>query len=54
MLIGAIRKEFASESYSNNARLTVLQFLLRLKLPDESILNDTIRLIKMDKITNIN
>ncbi len=54
MLIEAIREEFASESYSNNARLTVLQSLLRLKLPDESILNDTIRLIKMDKITNIN
>ena len=54
MLIGAIREEFASETYSNNARVTVLQSLLRLKLADETILNDTARLIKNDKITNVN
>jgi hypothetical protein len=54
MLIGAIREEFASETYSNNARVTVLQSLLRLKLADDTILNDTVRLIKMDKSTNVN
>ena len=31
-----------------------MQSLLRLKLADEIILNDTVSLIKMDKMTNIN
>ena len=53
-LIGSIREEFATENYSNNSRVTVLQALLRLKLADESILNDTVRLIKMDKMSNVN
>ncbi len=52
--MGAIREEFASKIYSNNARVTVLQSLLRLKLADEIILDDTARLIKIDKITNVN
>ena len=53
-LIGSIREEFATENYSNNSRVTVLQALLRLKLADENILNDTVRLIKMDKMSNVN
>jgi hypothetical protein len=54
MLIGSIQEEFATENYSNNARVTVLQSLLRLKLADKSILNDTVRLIKNDKMSNVN
>ena len=33
-LLSHIRSDFASDSITNNTRLTILQALLRLKLPD--------------------
>lgn len=53
-LLSNIRSDYASDSITNNTRLTILQALLRLKLPDTEILQMTANLIAAEKFTNLN
>ena len=52
-LLDSIRSEFATSGYSNNARLTVLQSLHKLKVYDPEILAMTAEHLKKDRFTTV-